>query len=190
MFPHQNPTSIPSPTCVPHAPLITSSSDNPNMGRQIMKLFITQFSPVSCYFHPLRTKYVPQYPTLTRPDNYVLILYRSTIEVVYSNNQQHQLVNFKLPVTIGMLPSAAPATTLPTIRTFCIPNRQPFWTFISSVPSQEQQNHYSFTNSPTKTKVNNQNRPPTIYTTTQSTTSPSAPSPAPSRSVKMNLRYG
>jgi hypothetical protein len=149
MFPHQNPTSIPSPPCVPHAPIVTSSSDHPNMGQgiQIMKLFITQFSSVYCYFHPLRTKYVPQYPTLTPPDNYVLTLYRSTIES-HSNNQRHQLVNFKLH-------SAAPSTALPTIRSFCIPNRQPFWIFISSVPSQEQQNHYSFTNSPTKTKVNN-----------------------------------
>ena len=57
------------PPCMPHAPLITSSSDHPNMrlGVQIMKLLIRQFSPVSCYFQPLSSPVpTPNTPT-TQP---------------------------------------------------------------------------------------------------------------------------
>jgi hypothetical protein len=34
---------------------------------QVMKLLIMQFSPPSCYFVPLRSKYPPQHPVLTPP---------------------------------------------------------------------------------------------------------------------------
>jgi hypothetical protein len=37
-----------------------------------MKLLITQFSPVSCYFLPLRTKYSPSYTAVRHPHSYVL----------------------------------------------------------------------------------------------------------------------
>jgi hypothetical protein len=128
-FPNQNPTSIPSPPCVPHAPLITSSSDHPNMGRcvQIMKLRITQFLPSRVIFILSEINTFLSTPPLTPAANYVLILYRSTIEVMHSNTQRHQTVNFKLRATVGMPLADAQANTIPhTNRSFCIPNQQPF----------------------------------------------------------------
>ena len=73
-----------------------------------------------------------------------------------SNNQRHQIVNFKLPVvTVGKLLAAAQGNTLPrTNRSFCIPNRQPFLTVTLQCDHNREQPHNN-TNSPTKTKVNN-----------------------------------
>jgi hypothetical protein len=36
-----------------------------------MKLLIMQFSPTSCHFTSLRTKYSPQHPVLKKPAVYV-----------------------------------------------------------------------------------------------------------------------
>jgi len=38
-------------------------------GGHIMKLPIMQFRPPSCYFHPCRSKYSPQHPTLEDPED-------------------------------------------------------------------------------------------------------------------------
>jgi hypothetical protein len=68
-FPHQNPLYT-SP--LPHARYAPRSShfprfDLPNStewGEKIIKLLIMQFSPLSCYLVPLRTRYSPQHPIL------------------------------------------------------------------------------------------------------------------------------
>jgi hypothetical protein len=156
-FPHQNPSSTTSHHCVPHAPLITSSSDHPNMERgvQIMKLLTTQFpqSPVISIPSEINTFLSTQ--TLTPPANYFLILYRSTIEAMHSNTQRHQIVNFKLPVTVAMLLAAAQANT-PSHKLFLLysqPAAPSGYSTLQCDP-ENNKNHYSFTNSPTKTKVN------------------------------------
>jgi hypothetical protein len=49
--------------CRSHPPLLDHS--NYNWRRvQVMKLLIMQFSPTSCHFIPLRTKYSAQHPVL------------------------------------------------------------------------------------------------------------------------------
>jgi hypothetical protein len=40
------------------------TSQIPRWSLQIMKIFIMQFSPATCYFLPFRSKYSPQYPVL------------------------------------------------------------------------------------------------------------------------------
>ena len=59
------------PTYVPHAHAFHSSwSDHRNkiwLGVQVMKIFIMQSTPVSCYFVRLRPKYIPKHPILKHP---------------------------------------------------------------------------------------------------------------------------
>jgi hypothetical protein len=50
-----------------HALPITSSLTW--SGVQVMKLLTTQFSPPSCYFISLRSKYSPQHPVLKHPQS-------------------------------------------------------------------------------------------------------------------------
>jgi hypothetical protein len=68
MFSYQNPacTPIPSYTCYMSWPSHLPWRDNCNIwwGVQVMKLFIMQFSPTSCYFVPLRSKNSHQHPVL------------------------------------------------------------------------------------------------------------------------------
>jgi hypothetical protein len=64
---NQNPMSI---LLLPHAPYMPCPSHAPWLHNsnytwrrvQVIKLFIVQFSPTSCHFIPLRSKYSPQHP--------------------------------------------------------------------------------------------------------------------------------
>ena len=71
-FPHA--CNMPRPFCRP-------SFDHPSdiqWGGQIVKLLITQFYPASCYYLPIRPKYLPQHPILEHSQGNALLLFWET----------------------------------------------------------------------------------------------------------------
>ena len=70
--PHQNPVCTRPASHTSHVPCLPHSSwfdhlNNIRWGAQIMKLFIIESSPITCYLDHLRPKYPPQHPILKHP---------------------------------------------------------------------------------------------------------------------------
>jgi hypothetical protein len=60
-----------------------------------MKLLIMQFSPISCHFIPLRTKYSPQEPVLKHRQSDTGRLIRQTFNAVNASNTDLQLCDIE-----------------------------------------------------------------------------------------------
>jgi hypothetical protein len=76
-FPHQYPTCTPllPHSCYMLCPSLPTWLDHSvYVWRrvQVMKLLIMQFSPTSCHFISLRSKYSPQHPVLKHPQSILL----------------------------------------------------------------------------------------------------------------------
>lgn len=68
-------SSLPSLSSAPPISLSSIALPGNSPGGHIMKLPIMQFLPPSCYFHPHRSKYSPQHPTLEDPEDIFLPSY-------------------------------------------------------------------------------------------------------------------
>jgi hypothetical protein len=70
-------------------------------GVQIIKLF-TQFSPVSCYFLPLRSKYLPQYPILEYLQSVLPLMWQPKFKYFMTNLHTHVQQQAKLVTWISV----------------------------------------------------------------------------------------
>jgi len=105
-FPHQNPVyASPLPhTHYMHRPPHFSLFHHPKIIKwavQIMKLLITQFSPLPCHLVPLRLKYSPQHPILKHPLPTLLPQCEQPCSTPTQNNRQNYIsVYFNLFIFI------------------------------------------------------------------------------------------